>query len=661
MNRLNFLPRTRTGWALGFILTAIFFWIYYFPVIPPPLQASKTSFYEKIQRAYYESYSFNQQYQRIYENHRLQIEIQTPQYVSSFIPREMVFRINNLVEDDDIRRREFNLDLLVVAQMIMGSPDQPMIQQIVLPIQSEHQLSEFSVTGTNVVRVGEIPIRATITEQVWLRASREITEGLPIFVTFFVRETESTTPRRLTPVGGETNCDEAIRRLNELDYDTEKLFQDYRLKEKVCLIVDTDKTIQQAAVQTILLPPWANGFLVIIALLLAWLFEWTWDIGVSKSTLKRKLGRVVVGLVWLVLCVIWGWTLTELFVWRISDTNETLDFYVRVGMLSFPISLLLLPSLIYGVHTGFASERVTRAATWVNTIPQSMFSGLKSIAGRLWAGVQLMARSLGNLLWKLWGTAAEPENGDPVTPHPNPQAPPPGGAVAEQENLGPVPPEHGDAVPDLPSLVAPGQPNGHTLESAAPNPTQYGDSEEGREEGASQSLSAFRIKSRIEQCREKIAELHQTGVLESGLTEFWDFLRNCQSGNTPLMSELDYLSISQLIALYRPLIGEDAAFDYWFLYCELINLPPQYDNLFVELTETIRGKWHYKSDDLERFEDLSDEFKKLISFGLEMPVDQWGIDEKMRTDWIIQRLFKIEQGRQTDLETTTGKKADSGL
>lgn len=615
MNRLSFLPKTRSGWALGLILTAILFWIYYFPVLPS-LTPARSSLYERIQRAYYDSYLFSQQYQRIYQGYSLQIETQTPKYISRSISREMVIRINNLVEELDRNRKLFELDVIIVAETITGSPDQPAIQQVILPIQSEREYSEFNSTGTNIVRLGEIPVRAIIIEQVWLRASQEISEGMPVFLTFFVQEPESVTPRRLTPVSGETNCDMITEELKERGYDTDDLSVSYRIQEKTCLLVDTDKTIQQVVVQTILLPPWANGFLVVIALLLVWLFEWVWDIGVSKLALMRKASRAFAGLVWLILCVVWAWALTELFVWIINDTGEALNYYILAGLFSFPISILIFSLLMHRIHNSFRTNGLlARTVARAQAAPQSLYSGLKHITGKLWAAVQVIMRYLQN--WFQEFRASNP-------------------------------------LEERPDAADNNGPNGN-IASAGSQVIET--SNENDEEKPVQNNIELRIKSRIEQCKEKITELHQAGdVPESRLAEFWKLLKDCRPQTGSLLDRFDDKQRRQLIELYESLIGKDLRFDQWFVYKELLYLPEDKDDQFLEILAKIAKSWKGKNVKDEEFRYLlnypwEEEFISMSKRGLDVHISDSplktrlaSIAEKRGTKKVQEQLAKAEGG-----------------
>jgi hypothetical protein len=255
MDNLSILPHTRLGWLLGLTISLILFTTYYLPPF---------FLYEKLQNFYNQTF-WDSAYQVTYED--LEIKVRAPKYIASFVQREMIISVQNKGADDTEAADSvpvYEFDIVVVAQH-EGNP-------VILPIRSEFSNSGFEFAGSNVIPFGRIPDQGILTRQVWVRqplsySSTPITGTITL--SFFILEPNKTIPTPLVEItGSNESC------INN-----------------PCLIIDPHRTIQQSLIQTIMLPPWSNGFLVALALLFAWAAEVAWGTLQFLKTDREKIGK----------------------------------------------------------------------------------------------------------------------------------------------------------------------------------------------------------------------------------------------------------------------------------------------------------------------------------------------------------------------------------
>lgn len=232
----NVLPETRMGWLEGLTIILFFFVVYYLPPF---------FLYGRVQKAYYNGYSLTAPSQLL--NSKLMFDLQTPKYISNFLQREVIISVRN----DDAER---NLALLVQATMNKES--------VTLPIQVEKISTEFEQDSVNLIDLGAIPKNGTVTKQFWIRTPTYLTDTTKIALSFLV-SIDMAAPQAL--------------RFNEQDINQGETCECPYPSGCICVTNESTKTVEQSLVQTILLPPWSNGLLITLALIVAWGFEWIWE------------------------------------------------------------------------------------------------------------------------------------------------------------------------------------------------------------------------------------------------------------------------------------------------------------------------------------------------------------------------------------------------
>jgi hypothetical protein len=280
--KIAVLPKSRTGWLLGIALILALFWAYYFPPF---------FFFKELQDTYYKNYLIRQQYQRSIsyqeDNYLLEVHVEAPAYVSSFLQREMTISIRNSAKDGAsipaARIQTFDVNLVVIAELEGQG-------EVVLPIQVAQSNSLFNIAGSNVISFGQIPYRGVVTRQVWIRAPRHentvansslYSTDSPtrtLALTFSLLRQGETIPVKNLNINSNNNSLQPNS--------TSTLCRSE--PTKLCLSIDPVATINQSFIQTLLLPPWSNGILVAIALFLAWILEWLRDSLGKPEEDKRK-------------------------------------------------------------------------------------------------------------------------------------------------------------------------------------------------------------------------------------------------------------------------------------------------------------------------------------------------------------------------------------
>ncbi|MEW5987974.1 MAG: hypothetical protein AB1791_15180 [Chloroflexota bacterium] len=218
------LSRRPRFWINSVVLAVIFLWLYYTPPV---------FLYDRLEKAYYGHYWSGPLAERTNE---LNIEIRIPQYISSFVANEVLVSVKNITTTEPITKIGYITPTLIIEA-----------EEGVLLMQSEED-RKTSFEGSSVLAFGALPPHASATKSLWLKASPE--QSGPVELDFYL------VGKKLKPL---------------------------RPQVPTIIIVNRNKTIAQAFVRTILLPPLANGFLPALALFFSLLLE-----GSLRSTDKKK-------------------------------------------------------------------------------------------------------------------------------------------------------------------------------------------------------------------------------------------------------------------------------------------------------------------------------------------------------------------------------------
>lgn len=206
------LPQQKRGWQAAIILI-IFSFLLYYPCL-----------YTRLENSYYGHFWKS----KVYHSDDLSITFRIPQYVSSFIEREIIISVENL------EKKPIDVTIIISATTITSN------EPVLLQIQSNKTSNDQNILeGSSAVHFFSIPARATDIKSVWVRLP--ITQSDDILFHFF----------RDTAAG-----------LVGLD-----------LKDKTIARTDSYCTLLQSLIKTVLLPPWSNGFLPALALIIAWSME----------------------------------------------------------------------------------------------------------------------------------------------------------------------------------------------------------------------------------------------------------------------------------------------------------------------------------------------------------------------------------------------------
>ncbi len=279
MNRINLLPKTRLGWLFGLVITLTVFAVYYLPMPEhgTPNVTSGTSVYHELQDSYYGNYQGG-----IYRasHNDLNLTIQVPKAISRVEQREMIVTVQNKPEPTNSTNpsRVYDISLIVTARNKGKST--------IIPIQVEHLSSNSETSEQTIIPIGLIPERGTITQRIWLRSPIEgVNEGDQLQLDFWILEnnkdaSEANIPDHLdvssqNGISPPVNLQSLQDGLPPVDKSLVLIRAHWLMnRSKPIVTISTKDVLLQSFIRSILLPPWANGLLVIISLQIAWFVEW---------------------------------------------------------------------------------------------------------------------------------------------------------------------------------------------------------------------------------------------------------------------------------------------------------------------------------------------------------------------------------------------------
>ncbi len=233
------VPNTLKGWMYGFLLILVSFFIYYLWLYPG------------LERTYYGHYWTAEPYP--IADSDLKIDVLTPRYIYSFVEREIKIQVENTDSADRL------IDVVVRAcQPVNEYTDEcnPPDQFMVLMCSSKSDTTIGCNAGGNFVSYGVIPSKGIATRNIWV----------------------SIKPVRLDkkywwPSKWEDMVNNEIKFVYYVRTSIESTFQPVYLRGPSTATVSPGPTLLQSFISIILLPPWANGVLPLLALFVTRLFE----------------------------------------------------------------------------------------------------------------------------------------------------------------------------------------------------------------------------------------------------------------------------------------------------------------------------------------------------------------------------------------------------
>lgn len=205
------------------LLTTLLFSAYY----APPF-----SLYDGLEKSYFESFWLTDPSDPLRNQYcDLRINAQIPQYLSSFVEREIVVSVEN------ISTTEAASAIIIVKPEVSSSE-----LKSVFIFQSAQASINDRYEGSSSLQFDNIPPRGVETKNLTVKVSPKLEEKTEVDFQFYLWKAD---------------CDEDLLTPNT----------------RIRATVDADKTIIQSFLQVLLLPPLANGVLPLIALFFALLYE----------------------------------------------------------------------------------------------------------------------------------------------------------------------------------------------------------------------------------------------------------------------------------------------------------------------------------------------------------------------------------------------------
>jgi hypothetical protein len=227
------LPKERLGWLLGLVLIFLFFEAYY---------ASPGFLYEKLENAYYENF-YRGDPVKDEKITSLQMEVRLPQYIASLVEREVLVTFRNVTSQELT-----DINFIIVGQTVEEPKENIALITKTLP-------SDEATADASVISIEVIPPYSTITRSIWIKV----------------------------PPGQKGEVQMQFHLMMEGIDTASPVFID----GQTVVEINSSKTITQSFVQALLLPPWSNGLLPILALFWAWYGEQIFD---NKKNIDRWKG-----------------------------------------------------------------------------------------------------------------------------------------------------------------------------------------------------------------------------------------------------------------------------------------------------------------------------------------------------------------------------------
>lgn len=271
------VPTTRNGWRNAFFLIGIAFGVYYLIL------------FAQLEEVYYQNSGEPRFFSFDDKQIPISIKAYTPQYLSSFSTRELRLQISNTHQYTS--NLELNPDVwqvvMVVSADILSEKGlqelEPRNRPVIMFCAAETQTSTSCMEGSNQIEIDSLSPGATATRIVWVTA-HNLDKASNVTVNFWVKVMLR---KKTAPQGGQPqSSNQAQNGVKSIINDGSWLIYTPSPDQPLQAVENKWRVFLQTLVKAVLLPPWSNGLLIAMVLLVVSLTEPAEELRKNASQVK---------------------------------------------------------------------------------------------------------------------------------------------------------------------------------------------------------------------------------------------------------------------------------------------------------------------------------------------------------------------------------------